>query len=61
MKDNKFIIVYEDNVASKLVDAGFVMVSSTGGHYTFLNNPPKNFKFSSVDKSKIMYSNTLCV
>ena len=54
-----FIKTLDVAIADKLISAGFQLVSQSGNIYTFLNQPPKNFTFDSVDKKKIAYTNIL--
>lgn len=56
-----FIITVDEAVADKFVAAGFQLVSQNGDSYVFLNNPPKNFRFEQVDKTKFAYTNILCI
>ena len=58
MKHN-FIKTSDKEIADKLLLCGFQLVSSTYGMYTFLNKPPKNFNFESIDVKKLVYANTL--
>lgn len=57
--DSKFIITHDKSVASSLIASKFVLVSQIGDLYTFLNQPPKNFNFGCIDKSKYYFSNVL--
>ena len=52
MSDNsqKFIVTKDKATATSLI------ASDT---YTFLNQPPKHFNFSVIDKSKYCFSNIL--
>ena len=54
-----FIKTTDKETADKLVFAGFQLVSQDNGVYTFLSQPPKNFVFDDVDKTKMAYTNTL--
>ena len=54
----KFITTTDKETADKLISAGFQLVSQNGA-YTFLNQPPKNFNFDEVDKTKMVYTNIL--
>lgn len=56
-----FINTTDKETVDKLIAVGFQLVSHTGGVYTFLNQPPKNFTFDEVDKKKVAYTNTLNV
>ena len=54
-----FIITHDKKTAENMILSGFQVVSHVGGMYTFLNQPPKNFSFAEVDKSKVAYTNLL--
>ena len=56
-----FIITHDKTTAENMILSGFQVVSHVGDMYTFLNQPPKNFSFASVDKSKVAYTNLLNV
>lgn len=58
MKQN-FIKTTDKETADKLMLLGFQLISHDGNMYTFLNQPPKNFSFDEVDKSKYAHSNIL--
>lgn len=58
MKQN-FIKTTDKETADKLMLLGFQLMYRDGNMYTFLNQPPKNFSFDEVDKSKYAYSNIL--
>lgn len=58
MKQN-FIKTMDEETANKLIMCGLQLVSHIDNVYTFLNNPPKNFNFDTVDKKKYVYSNIL--
>lgn len=55
----KFIKTTDEKTANQFIVAGFQLVSQVGKIYTFLNQPPKNFNFDTVDKKKIVYDNML--
>ena len=54
-----FIKTTDKETADKLICGGFQLVSQDNGVYTFLNQTPKNFVFDEVDKTKMVYTNTL--
>lgn len=58
-QSGKFIITQDKTVSSQLIAYGFKLVSQIGDTYTFLNQPPKHFNFSVIDKSKYCFSNIL--
>lgn len=57
--NQNFIKTTDKEIADKLMTCGFQVVNSTHGVYTFLNKPPKNFTFDSIDIKKLVYTNTL--
>ena len=59
MKDAKFIVVQDTNTATKLISAGFQIVSQVNNIYTFMNVVPKHFKFENIDIKKLAYTNML--
>lgn len=59
MKDTKFIIVQDENIANQLMMSGFQMVSKTNGIYTFINAIPQHFNFESIDIKKLVYTDRL--
>lgn len=59
MKDAKFIIVQDEDIASKLITNGFNLVSNANGTYTFMNMVPKHFSFENIDVKKLVYTNAL--
>lgn len=60
MKQN-FIKTTDESTAKKLISEGFELVSQFGNVYMFLNKIPESFRFDSVDKKHIAYSNVLNV
>ena len=59
MKQN-FIKTSDESTAETLRDLNYQQVDFSNGIYTFLNTDKINFS-ESIDKSKIQYSNMLCV
>lgn len=59
MKDAKFIVVQDVSTATKLISAGFQLVSQINNTYTFMNVIPKHFKFENIDIKKLAYTNVL--
>lgn len=57
---NNFIKTSHKPTADKLVKLGFQQVDVTNGIYTFLNTDRLQFSID-IDKSKIQYSNMLCI
>ena len=57
----KFIMTMDEPTANKLIAVGFKLMSKTGGAYTFVNLPPKNFNFEQFDSTKIRYTNMLSI
>ena len=54
-----FIKTTDTETANKLIALGFKLLSHIGSVYTFLNEVPQKLMFESVDKTKIVYDNTL--
>ena len=61
MKEKKFIVVQDKTVADQLQSSGFQMVATANGIYTFMNIIPQHFNFSSVDATKIVYTDILSI
>ena len=59
MKNMKFIIVQDENIAQKLISNGFQMISKTHDAYTFMNAIPQHFNFEDIDIKKLVYTNRL--
>ncbi len=59
MKNTKFIIVQDKNIANQLMSSGFQMVSETNGMYTFINAIPQHFNFEDIDIKKLVYTDRL--
>lgn len=59
--DKKFIITKDKSVADKLLAAGFNLVSSSAGVWTFQSAAPKNFSFENIDRTAIAYTNILSI
>ena len=57
----KFIKTTDKETADKLLACGFQLVSHVGNIYTFLNQPPKDLNFDTVDKKKVVYDNILSI
>lgn len=54
--NTKFIVTQDEPTAKLLMASGFKLVSQNGNTYAFLNEPPKNFNFATVDKTKVAYT-----
>ena len=59
MKQN-FIKTSDETTADILINLGFQQVDFSSGIYTFLNADKMQFS-DDIDKSKIQYSNNLCI
>lgn len=59
MKQN-FIKTSDESTAEILKNLNYQQVDFSNGIYTFLNTDKMNFS-EEIDKSKIQYSNMLCV
>lgn len=55
----KFIMVKDKDIIDKMKNCGFVSVYRNDDYVMFINNPPKNFNFDSIDKSKLFYTNKM--
>lgn len=60
MKQN-FIKTSDISTAETLQKLGFQQVDKQGSIYTFLNTGTLQFSDNDIDKSKIQYSNNLCI
>ena len=61
MKQN-FIKTSDETTADILINLGFQQVDFSSGIYTFLNTDKLMFSDDiDIDKSKIQYSNNLCI
>ena len=58
-QNQKFIMTMDKPTADKLITAGFTMLRNNGGVYVFINATPRNFTFSSIDKTKFCFTNIL--
>lgn len=56
MKQN-FIRTTDEDTKNQLLDKGFKLISQDGGVYTFMNDCAITFE----NKTKIQYTNMLCV
>lgn len=61
INSKKFIIVQSKSVADQLVANGFLLLSNSGGVYTFVNQTKENFNFSTVDTAKIHFTDKLYI
>lgn len=59
MKQN-FIRTTDGKTAEQLVKLGFQKIDESNGIYVFLNCGKKQFE-ENLDKSKIQYTNMLCI
>ena len=58
-KSKNFIIVQSESVANQLLAHGFNLLSESCGVYTFVNEQKENFNFSSIDATKIHFTDRL--
>ena len=56
-----FIITQDKSVCDTLLASGFNLLSESYGVYTFVNEIKENFNFSSVDVTKIYFTDKLCI
>lgn len=59
MPQKKFIITQDKTVSNILIAHGFRLLSNVSGTYTFVNNTPEKFNFSSIDTTKLHFTNIL--
>ena len=59
MKQN-FIKTSDESTAETLIELNYQQVDFSNGIYTFLNTDKMQFS-DDIDKSKIQYSNNLCI
>lgn len=59
MPQKKFIITKDESVSNTLLSHGFRLVSNISGTYTFINETTEKFSFSSIDTTKIYFTNIL--
>lgn len=60
MKQN-FIRTTDASTSATLLKLGFQKVDESNGIYTFLNTDKLQFSEDDIDKSKIQYTNMLCI
>lgn len=60
MKEKSFITVVDKTTIAALIDEGYPIVSISGSIYTFVNVPSKRFS-KKIDKTKIIYTDKLCI
>lgn len=60
-QSKKFIITQDKSMSDELVAHGFLLLSNICGTYTFVNDPEKKFNFSSVDTTKIHFTDKLFI
>lgn len=56
-----FIVTNDKKTADKLISGGLRLVSEINGTYTFENKPSNIMIFDNIDKTKMAYTNTLCL
>ena len=59
MPQKKFIVTQDESVSNVLLAHGFRLVSHIGNTYTFVNETPEKFNFSSIDTTKLYFTNIL--
>lgn len=60
-KSKNFIVVQSESVANQLIAHGFNLLSESCGTYTFVNEQKENFNFSSIDTTKIYFTDKLFI
>ena len=59
MPQKKFIITQDASVSNELLAHGFHLVSHIGNTYTFVNETSEKLNFSSIDTTKLHFTNIL--
>lgn len=59
MPQKKFIITQDKSVSNELIAHGFHLLSNVGGTYTFINEVQEKFNFTSIDNTKLHFTNIL--
>lgn len=54
-----FIVTQDKSVSNILIAHGFRLLSNICGTYTFMNEVPEKFDFSSIDSKKICFTNKI--
>lgn len=60
MKQN-FIRTTDKSTSATLLRLGFQKVDESNGVYTFLNTDKLQFSDDDIDRTKIQYTNVLCI
>lgn len=61
IKSKKFIVVQSESVANQMIAHGFILLSNICGTYTFVNEHKDNFNFSSIDTTKVVFTDKLFI
>ena len=57
----RFIVTQNESIANKLIAHGFNLLSNVCGTYTFINQAPEKFDFSSIDIKKLHFTNKISI
>lgn len=60
-QSKKFIITQDKSMGDQLIAHGFLLLSNNCGTYTFVNEQKENFNFSSIDATKIHFTDKLFI
>lgn len=60
-QSKKFIITKDKSMSDALIAHGFLLLSNNCGTYTFVNEQKENFNFSSIDHTKIYFTDKLFI
>lgn len=60
-KSKKFIVTENKSISDELIANGFLLLSNSGGVYTFINQTKGKFSFSSIDTTKVHFTDKLCL
>lgn len=61
MNQKNFIRTTDKSTSVTLLQLGFQKVDESNGVYTFLNTDKLQFSDDDIDKTKISYTNVLCI
>ena len=60
-QDKNFIVTQDKTVSNILIAHGFRLLSNVSGTYTFINQAPEKFDFSSIDTKKLHFTNKISI
>ena len=60
-QDKNFIVTQDKTVSNILIAHGFRLLSNVSSTYTFINQAPEKFDFSSIDTKKLHFTNKISI